>query len=98
MICWCRYEQCRVPRMQYLRGLCFQKGEEEKEERRSSVLARSPGPGDATGARCVLATVFTDIATATCAESAGAILKYVGLPAPGREKTASGDQIVDPNK
>jgi hypothetical protein len=32
MICWCRYEQCRVPRMQYLRGLCFQKGEEEKEE------------------------------------------------------------------
>ena len=44
------------------------------------------------------ATLFTDIATATRAEAAGAILKYVGLPAPGREKTASGDQIVDPNE
>ena len=44
------------------------------------------------------ATLFTDIATATGAEAAGAILKYVGLPAPGREKTASGDQIVDPNE
>ena len=44
------------------------------------------------------ATLFTDIATATRAEAAGAILKYVGLPAPGRQKTASGDQIVDPNE
>ena len=44
------------------------------------------------------ATLFADIATATGAEAAGAILKYVGLPAPGREKTASGDQIVDPNE
>ena len=44
------------------------------------------------------ATLFADIVTATGANPAGAILKYVGLPVPGREETASGDQIVDPNE
>ena len=44
------------------------------------------------------ATLFTDIATASRCESAGAILQYVGLPVPGREETASGGQIIDPNE
>ena len=55
--------------------------------------------GTPTGAEtCGNGTIFTDIATATGAEPTGAILKYVGLPVPGREETASGGQIIDPNE
>ena len=47
---------------------------------------------------CRNANLFADIAIVTGAESAGAVLKYVGLGMLGGEKTASGDQIVDPNE
>ena len=58
------------------------------------------GPyGSPTGPRCAENVIlFTDIATTSGAEPAGANLKYVGLPAPGCEKTVPGDQIVDPNE
>ena len=47
---------------------------------------------------CRNANLFADIAIATGAELAGAVLKYVGLGFLGHEKTASGGQIVDPNE
>ena len=50
------------------------------------------------GKMCRNANLFADIAIATGAEPAGAVLKYVGLAVLGREKTASGGQIVDPNE
>ena len=67
--------------------------------RLAANLRATGADGSPTGARtCENGKQFTDIATATGAESAGVILKYVGLPAPGHEKMASSDQIVDPNE
>ena len=45
-----------------------------------------------------LLLLFAYFGAPSGAETAGAILKYVGLPPPGCEETASGDQIVDPNE
>ena len=59
----------------------------------------APTDGSVTGAKMSgNVDLFTDHDSANRCIAAGAILKYVRLPVPGHEKTASGDQIVDPNE